>query len=541
MNDRPAYSSDDIDERVSQMMRNILDPSSNNTAVQQVKEFQNQTSATSNLRQRVQQLREKSEFYEQELAQQPSQLIDVRAQLKLTQERAAHDLAQQKLDFQAQFQSFFQKSKQQTDKLLSDSENLAKQNQSLAAQLLQLQTAQNDKIFAQNKQLSDELNSLKLNFTSKLQAEKQKLTTYYQNQLKLKIEEAVQLNEQQLSNKIEAQIQNIIHEKENEVLKLKLQNESALLTQASKYQTESEQKYSTLKNELLQDHAQELKQIQLQHKAELENSANEHLLKQKAKLQATENDWKQILQQEKNKHSIEITDLKQKILALKNEFEEQQNSLKHKHESNQQQMELYQNEFKTRFQQEITEIRQSYREFALNLFKQNKKELIATANAERDKYLLEIAAKTDRETQIQMQKCDELKEQFKTEKNTIIEQYELEINNYKKEIRELQTQLKSTQNKLKQSISNVKELENELKSHDSPEIAEKHRMEIEDAESKLIKLHNIHLNKEKQQILLFNNQLKDRETQINKMLKQMEIFVKENERLKRELKELEEM
>ena len=58
--------------------------------------------------------------------------------------------------------------------------------------MLALQQNMNAKVFEQNKQLNSELESLKLNFETKLNIERQKIMSRSSQQLKAKVQEAVE-------------------------------------------------------------------------------------------------------------------------------------------------------------------------------------------------------------------------------------------------------------------------------------------------------------------------------------------------------------
>lgn len=157
-----------------------------------------------------------------------NQIVDLRAKARLAEEQHQGELKQVKQEAQNTAQQILNRNKQIIDKLVAEKEDLASQNQRIAAEMLSLQQNFNTKVFEQNKQLSTELESLKLNFDTKLGMEKQKIVSKSNQMLKQKVAEAVAQNERNLAAKIEPQIQEIIAKNQTEQLKIKADYEQQI-------------------------------------------------------------------------------------------------------------------------------------------------------------------------------------------------------------------------------------------------------------------------------------------------------------------------
>ena len=71
---------------------------------------------------------------------------------------------------------------------------------------------------------------------------------------------------------------------------------------------------------------------------------------------------------------------------------------------------MYKAKYEQKYTQEINEIRQSYREFAIQLFKQNKPALMRELSNEKDNYLRQLAVECDKKVQQEKNKIEQVKE-----------------------------------------------------------------------------------------------------------------------------------
>ena len=225
-----AYDPDEIDDRVNTMIRMIMEPARarEKTPRQQIQEFRNVEGMGNTLKEKYMSVKRKCEQLQEHNMELNNQIVDLRAKARLAEEQHQNELKQVKQEAQNTAQQILNRNKQIIDKLVAEKEDLASQNQRIAADMLSLQQSFNAKVFEQNKQLSTELESLKLNFDTKLNMEKQKIMSKSNQVLKQKVSEAVAQNERNLAAKIEPQIQEIIAKNQTEQLKIKADYEQQI-------------------------------------------------------------------------------------------------------------------------------------------------------------------------------------------------------------------------------------------------------------------------------------------------------------------------
>ncbi|KAH0572703.1 hypothetical protein SS50377_24815 [Spironucleus salmonicida] len=371
-----------------------------------------QVKTTLNIKQKYQDLKLQYDFQLSEINRLTTSYTDIKAQLMYSTENFEKDKKNQLAEFNQKISSFQQITKQKIDQLLIEKEQLAVQNTDFAKKYQLLQVSLNDKVFDQNKDLNNQFTALKLNFDQKLQNEKQKLKRKFQTEFEEKQSSLLKQAENDLAVKIEPQINNIVasHKLKIQQLNADFTDEKLKMQQSfnEKLQFELENQRKILIQQNIQEQEQVLKQQYLNANKQVEN-AELHL------------NFK--IRQINENNELNIANLrKQNSTNLENarlEFSEKETKFQSKIDILERQGVKLADDFQAlkakmeaKYNTELQEIRGSYREFAVQLFKQQKQAILNDIKEQQTSQIKKIIIDVESQNQIEMQqKSDEYLEQ----------------------------------------------------------------------------------------------------------------------------------
>ena len=149
-----AYNPSEIDDRVNMMIKMIMEPSrtqKEKTPKQQIQEFRSVEGMGNTLKEKYMSIKLKCEQLQEHNMELNNQIVDLRAKARLAEEQHQNEIKQVKQEAQNTAQQILNRNKQIIDKLVAEKEELASQNQRIAADMLSLQQNFNAKVFEQNK------------------------------------------------------------------------------------------------------------------------------------------------------------------------------------------------------------------------------------------------------------------------------------------------------------------------------------------------------------------------------------------------------
>lgn len=351
---------------------------------------------------------------EADLARVTDELVDVRAEYHVHKDNTDTMLREMKESFTAQTARVLEKQTAIVQKLMADREDLAAKCEGLAADLAGSRQAavgaaaaasENEALRAANSRLLKELSALKASFEAEVQQARQKAAAQEKGRREAAVRKAVQDAEQSLAARLEPQLQAMVGQAQRERQAQAAEHEAALARLRSelalKHEADVQEQRAALVQEqrrLLdaaeQDHQAVLVGLRRQHNADLEAAALQARRRTALDRQLAQDEAAQALRAELSAKAHEAEDLRTRLGEVCVQHKARLDKLKVGYLSGMDRL-------RHRYEAEVANIRQQYRELAVKLWSSHKAEAFDVLRRERDALVQRLAESWDERLEVE--------------------------------------------------------------------------------------------------------------------------------------------